>query len=94
MSWPSVTSFFPENWTTAIVVFAVTLLVLAIRSSLKRVEDPVDLCDLARHCGDITLQELSKYDGRDPFRPIYLSVKGHVFDVTSGRDFYGPGELY
>ena len=41
--------------------------------------------------GDMTLLELSKYDGRDPFRPLLLAVRGQVFDVTLGRAFYGPG---
>jgi hypothetical protein len=41
--------------------------------------------------GDMTLLELSKYDGRDPFRPLLLAVRGRVYDVTLGRAFYGPG---
>ena len=41
--------------------------------------------------GNMTLLELSKYDGRDPLRPLLLAVKGRVFDVTMGRAFYGPG---
>lgn len=41
--------------------------------------------------GDVTLLELSKYDGRDPMRPILLAIRGRVFDVTMGRAFYGPG---
>ena len=47
--------------------------------------------DVSAACGDITPEELAKHDGRDPFKPIYFSVQGRVFDVTAGRDFYGPG---
>ncbi len=47
--------------------------------------------DISAACGDITPDELAKFDGADPFKPIYFSVQGRVFDVTAGRDFYGPG---
>ena len=33
---------------------------------------------------------LAKYDGKDGGR-ILLAINGLVFDVTAGRNFYGPG---
>ncbi|KAI6353210.1 hypothetical protein MCOR25_009107 [Pyricularia grisea] len=36
---------------------------------------------------------LINYDGKDG-KPVYLAVRGRVFDVTAGRNFYGPGGPY
>uniref|UniRef100_A0A6J0TP54 Neudesin isoform X2 n=1 Tax=Pogona vitticeps TaxID=103695 RepID=A0A6J0TP54_9SAUR len=41
-----------------------------------------------------TEAELARYDGREEDQPIYLAVKGVVFDVTSGKEFYGKGAPY
>lgn len=39
--------------------------------------------------------ELKAYDGEnDPSGPILLAVKGDVFNVWKGRNFYGPGCEY
>jgi membrane-associated progesterone receptor component len=43
---------------------------------------------------DFTVQELLQFDGSDPEKPICLAVKGKVYDVSRGRDFYGPGGAY
>ncbi|GAV80073.1 Cyt-b5 domain-containing protein [Cephalotus follicularis] len=43
---------------------------------------------------EFTARELIQYNGTDPSKPIYLSVKGRVFDVTTGNSFYGPGGPY
>lgn len=42
----------------------------------------------------LTLQQLAEYDGRTLETPIYLSVRGTIFDVTAGRNFYGPDGPY
>ena len=41
---------------------------------------------------DFTTQELLEYDGVKQQR-VLLSVNFKVFDVTRGKDFYGPGEF-
>lgn len=38
-----------------------------------------------------TPKTLAKYDGKDGGR-ILLAINGLVFDVTAGRNFYGPGK--
>ena len=43
---------------------------------------------------DLTTQQLIQYNGSDPSKPIYVAVKGSVFDVTTGKSFYGPGGAY
>ena len=43
---------------------------------------------------DYTLEELSAYDGSDPTMPLLLAIRGEVYDVGRGRDFYGPGGPY
>ncbi|KAL3138698.1 hypothetical protein ABBQ32_006452 [Trebouxia sp. C0010 RCD-2024] len=45
-------------------------------------------------CGDITLETLRKFDGSDFMKPLYFAVRSKVYDVTEGRDFYGPGAGY
>jgi membrane-associated progesterone receptor component len=36
---------------------------------------------------------LLPYNGTNNM-PVYLAVRGRIFDVTSGRNFYGPGGPY
>ena len=43
---------------------------------------------------DYSLSELPCYDGSDPTKPLLIGIRGHVYDVTRGRDFYGPGGPY
>lgn len=43
---------------------------------------------------EFTAEQLKQYDGSDPSKPIYVALKGRVFDVTTGNNFYGPGGPY
>ncbi|KAK8926631.1 putative steroid-binding protein 3 [Platanthera zijinensis] len=38
--------------------------------------------------------QLSSYDGLNESKPIYVSIRGTVFDISTGNSFYGPGGPY
>ena len=42
----------------------------------------------------ISPDELKKYDGKDGSPGLYISLLGQVFDVSKGKDHYGPGGGY
>lgn len=42
----------------------------------------------------LTDAELLAFTGEDPDKPIYVALNGTIFDVSSGRGFYGPGGHY
>nr|XP_031858054.1 uncharacterized protein CI109_006496 [Kwoniella shandongensis]KAA5525126.1 hypothetical protein CI109_006496 [Kwoniella shandongensis] len=42
----------------------------------------------------ITPSQLSQFDGSDPSKPIYVAIKGRVFDVTAKPEMYGKGRGY
>jgi len=58
------------------------------------------------HCSDLTspnsppkddpisVEELKQYDGTDESKPVYVAVKGTVFDVSPKREMYSPGKGY
>ncbi|KAG2436590.1 hypothetical protein HYH02_011527 [Chlamydomonas schloesseri] len=41
-----------------------------------------------------TPEELLAYDGSDSSKPVYIAVKGVVYDVSASREFYGKGGPY
>lgn len=42
----------------------------------------------------LTKAELWTYRGQESDRPIYLAIHGKIYDVSAGRDHYGPGGGY
>lgn len=42
----------------------------------------------------MTDDELRLYDGSDPTKPIYLALNGTIYDVSAGKNYYGPGGMY
>ena len=43
---------------------------------------------------EFSLEELAKFDGTDPQKPIYIGMNGLVYDVTEGRNYYEPNGSY
>ncbi|KAG0335185.1 hypothetical protein BG004_000105 [Podila humilis] len=43
---------------------------------------------------EYTPKELSEFDGKTPETRILMAVNGKVYDVTRGRNFYGPEGPY
>ncbi|MEQ2220238.1 hypothetical protein ILYODFUR_003288 [Ilyodon furcidens] len=41
-----------------------------------------------------TEEELQRFNGREEGQPIYMAVKGVVFDVSRGKEFYGKDAPY
>eukprot|EP00976_Prorocentrum_cordatum_P058458 1172818-Prorocentrum_minimum.AAC.6 len=87
---------------TAGTIVAGTITFLILRSGLKtkpEVKVPkdkpsgaADVCD--EELEEFTYEKLKLYSGEDESKPLLLGAKGRVFDVTPGKDFYGPGGPY
>ncbi|KAF3785446.1 putative steroid-binding protein 3 [Nymphaea thermarum] len=43
---------------------------------------------------ELTAQQLRGFNGSDAGKPIYVAIKGRIFDVSAARNFYGPGGDY
>jgi membrane-associated progesterone receptor component len=39
---------------------------------------------------DFTTKQLAQHDGSDPELPMLIAIRGVVFDVSTGKNFYGP----
>ena len=77
-----------EDNQTLLLILLLSLTAVYMFARAKRRDDE-DVLDTSK-VGNITVEELSKYCGVDPFRPLYLAVRSVIFDVTDGKDFYGP----
>jgi membrane-associated progesterone receptor component len=82
---------FSASPTTFAVAIVVVLIVTAFAFGNRRPAPPLVI--RAEH-RDYTEAELKSYDGVNPNQPILMAIKGKVYDVTRGRDFYGAGGSY
>ncbi|MEW5302493.1 MAG: hypothetical protein WDW36_005273 [Sanguina aurantia] len=42
----------------------------------------------------MTLEQLAEHDGSQPGVPLLLSIQGTIYNITSGKQFYGPDGVY
>ncbi|KTF83307.1 hypothetical protein cypCar_00025082 [Cyprinus carpio] len=64
-----------------VVLYSLLSICSTNESKIKHASKPVRL---------FTEEELQRYDGSEKGQPIYMAIKGVVFDVTTGKD--GPHE--
>jgi membrane-associated progesterone receptor component len=61
--------------------------------------------EIVRRCGGkasghvvparaFSADEVARHDGSDPSLPLMLTIGGTVYDITPGRNFYGPDGVY
>jgi len=43
---------------------------------------------------ELTRDELAKFDATNPDEPVYIAVKGVIYDASSKRESYVPGASY
>ncbi|XP_029531843.1 neudesin [Oncorhynchus nerka] len=83
----------PNSQTTMVtpvqlfITFVLLVLSLAGDNKLKHkpASKPVRL---------FTDEDLKRHDGSEDGHPIYMAIKGVVFDVTKGKEFYGKDGPY
>lgn len=93
-AWMNLTGL-PPSALFAIVAVLLTILQAVVRRS-KHAAGPVPRVarKKSEFLGELSPEELAKFDGSDSSKPILLAIKGDIFDVTRAKDFYGPGGPY
>lgn len=87
---PSVTSPVPSSAEAPSVASTLASRAASSVSSAASQAPPVSTKGKLR----LTDAELLAFTGEDPEKPIYVALNGTIFDVSSGRGFYGPGGHY
>ena len=71
---------------------------LAMRRGVKaKTEEPTTPSEEEKkpsHYGNLTLEQLKDYTGKDSSKPLLVGIKGKLYDVSAGAEFYGPGGPY
>lgn len=74
-----------DNLAIAIIVASIVYLVYRIYISSKNQK----VKPIYKQYGNLTLEGLSMYDGRDPWKPLLLSIKGKIYNVNEDFKNFG-----
>lgn len=74
-------------------LFAILLLGIYIRLRFEKPATVLPVAPPPTVFRVFTPPQLEPYNGQGTM-PVYLAVRGKIFDVTPGRNFYGPGGPY
>ncbi|KAN0031179.1 hypothetical protein ACTA71_010260 [Dictyostelium dimigraforme] len=85
--------FIPEEAVWAILIVVIIYLLKVILSPkepipTKVVQKPV------YEKRDYSLKEIKDFKGIDETKPIFIAIKGKIYDVTGKKSTYGPGGSY
>ncbi|KAF5827265.1 cytochrome b5-like heme/steroid binding domain-containing protein [Dunaliella salina] len=65
-----------------------------LREAVAQYDSQYDAVGQVVPLKQLTPEELAGYAGQDPSKPLYLAIKGTIFDISKGRQFYGPDGIY
>ncbi|XP_051502622.1 neudesin-like [Myxocyprinus asiaticus] len=74
--------------------YAQSILLFVLLSSCSANESTLNTKPASIPVRLFTDEELKRYDGSEEGQPVYMAIKGVVFDVTTGKEFYGKGAPY
>lgn len=88
---PATPTSFLEMIGTILVILLVSYFIWSMVSDFRHT--PTPLANEPPVLIDFVPRTLQKYNGKDDDK-VYLAVRGKVYDVTMGKQFYGPGGPY
>jgi len=87
--------FIPEEVTWAILIFIIIYLLKIILSPKEIVVPPTARPKKPTYeKRDYSLNEIKKYDGNTVGQPIFIAIKGKIYDVSAKSSTYGAGGSY
>ncbi|KAM9980041.1 hypothetical protein ACTFIZ_006290 [Dictyostelium cf. discoideum] len=86
--------FIPEEAVWAILIIVIIYLLKVILSPAKDYVPTKVVQKPVYEKRDYSLEEIKDFKGIDETKPIFIAIKGKIYDVTAKKSTYGPGGSY